>query len=74
MRVGSSSPIIERLTDQNRSDHRRAVLYQQRAKALSEQAAHERFEDRRRHLLDLVETYERAAEQLEGLPRGPRSE
>ena len=42
---------------------RRAAAYRQRALQLTETAAHLRDEGNRKHLLDLVATYRRAADQ-----------
>ena len=45
--------------------HHRAGAYRRRAKELATASQQEgRYEDRRRHLLDLAATYQRAADQL----------
>jgi hypothetical protein len=50
---------------------RRASIYHQRARQLAEAAVREPREDRRRYMLELVATYERAAYQL--VPSPPPS-
>ena len=54
-----------------RAAHRQAQVYRQRARVLTEAAAHEfRDEGRRRHMLDLAATYQRVADEM--APLSPR--
>ena len=46
----------------DRASHRRAAVYRNRARNLTEIADREPFEDRRRHMLDVAASYQRAAD------------
>jgi|RhiMetdeSRZDD1v2_1073273.scaffolds.fasta_scaffold473642_3 hypothetical protein len=54
----------------DRHAHRRAGAYRHRAHQLTDTAAREPHEDRRRHLLELAAQYQRAADAL-AAPSGP---
>jgi hypothetical protein len=55
----------------DRTAHRRAAVYRNCAHNIAESAQREPFDDRRRHMLDLAETYWRAANQMAPEPPTP---
>jgi hypothetical protein len=56
----------------DRAARRRAGLYCHHAKELAENAGRERNESRRRHMLDVMQSYQAAADQLAPTPSRKR--